>query len=66
MPLALERVALPAVDTGVASIEPIDAMFVFIGTLPHSEWLTDAVLRDSKGFVLTGREAAISDRFARY
>lgn len=62
----LERVVLLAVDTGVASIEPIDAMFVFIGTKPHSEWLPDAVLRDGKGFVLTGRDAAISDRFARY
>ena len=62
----LERVVLLAVDTGVASIEPIDAMFVFIGTKPHSEWLPDAVVRDGKGFVLTGRDAAISDRFARY
>ena len=31
-------------------------MFVFIGTKPRSEWLPAEVLRDAKGFVLTGRD----------
>ena len=34
----------------------VDAVFVFIGTRPHSEWLPADVLRDDEGFVLTGRD----------
>ena len=50
----VERVALKQGDT--VEIEDIDAVFVFIGTKPRSDWLLDAVLRDPKGFVLTGRD----------
>jgi thioredoxin reductase (NADPH) len=52
----LERVMLHATDTDTVTVEPMDAVFIFIGTRPHSEWLPDAVLRDEKGFVLTGRD----------
>jgi thioredoxin reductase (NADPH) len=62
----LERVVVRSADTGVAAVEAMDAMFVLIGTKPHSEWLPADVLRDAKGFVLTGRDSAISDRFARF
>ncbi len=62
----IERVIVRSADTGATVVEEIDAMFVFIGTKPHSEWLPAAVLRDAKGFVLTGRDGAISSRFARF
>jgi thioredoxin reductase (NADPH) len=29
-------------------------LFVFIGALPHTDWLGNAVVRDEKGFVITG------------
>ncbi|MFL5495102.1 MAG: FAD-dependent oxidoreductase [Gemmatimonadales bacterium] len=35
---------------------PAAAMFIFIGTAPCTELCGDLVLRDSHGFVLTGRE----------
>jgi thioredoxin reductase (NADPH) len=62
----LERVVLRSNDTGEVSVEEIGAMFVLIGAKPHSEWLPAAVLRDAKGFVLTGRDSAICDQFARF
>jgi thioredoxin reductase (NADPH) len=34
------------------------ALFVFIGADPRTGWLTDEVLLDGKGFVLTGAELA--------
>jgi thioredoxin reductase (NADPH) len=61
----LERVRLRAVGTGETSVEDMDAVFVFIGTRPHSDWLPPVVLRDAKGFVLTGRDAAACTRFAQ-
>ena len=59
----VERVALKQGDT--VEIEDIDAVFVFIGAKPRSDWLLDAVLRDSKGFVLTGRDLPADSRFPR-
>ena len=36
----------------------VGALFVFIGADPNSEWLADKIAVDSKGFVLTGPDAA--------
>ncbi|HEU4507309.1 MAG TPA: FAD-dependent oxidoreductase [Pyrinomonadaceae bacterium] len=33
---------------------PTTALFIFIGALPHTEWLKDTVERDDHGFILTG------------
>ena len=60
----VERVALKAIDEA-SQVEDIDAVFVFIGTKPRSDWLPDAVLRDNKGFVLTGRDLTADARCAR-
>jgi thioredoxin reductase (NADPH) len=61
----VERVALEFLDTQTRQVEEADALFVFIGTRPQSAWLPPEVLRDSKGFVLTGRELATTDDYAR-
>ncbi|MEM1121488.1 MAG: FAD-dependent oxidoreductase [Bacteroidota bacterium] len=36
--------------------ESVDAVFVFIGTRPNTDWLEGQLLRDKKGFVLTGQQ----------
>ena len=59
----VERVALKQGDA--IEVEEMDAVFVFIGTKPRSDWLLDAVLRDSKGFILTGRDLPADPRFPR-
>ena len=46
-------------------VEKADAAFVFIGTRPHSDWLPPTVLRNAKGFVLTGHDATYSEAFTR-
>ena len=46
-------------------MEEIDALFVFVGTRPRSDWLPPKVLRDAKGFVLTGRDMMAADGYAR-
>jgi thioredoxin reductase (NADPH) len=38
---------------------------VFIGTRPRGEWLPSEVLRDAKGFILTGRGLMAADGYAR-
>jgi thioredoxin reductase (NADPH) len=61
----LERIWLKSLDDDSVSVEEVDAMFVFIGTRPHSDWLPAAILRNDKGFVLTGSLAALADAFRR-
>jgi thioredoxin reductase (NADPH) len=36
---------------------PFSALFFFLGAMPCTEWLDDAVARDDDGFVLTGDDA---------
>ncbi len=61
----LERVVLQSTDSGACVTEPMDAVFIFIGTRPHTDWLPAAVLREPKGFVVTGRDAAAHPAFGR-
>ena len=54
----VERVALRSLADGTIQVEDIDAVFVFIGTKPRSDWLPAPVLRDASGFVLTDQDPA--------
>jgi thioredoxin reductase (NADPH) len=50
----LERLTLRDAATG--AVETVDAqwLFVFIGAAPLTDWLDGVVLRDDRGFILTG------------
>jgi len=61
----VERVGLRSLNDGVCREEEADALFVFIGTRPWSEWLPPGVLRNAAGFVLTGRDLIAHDAYAR-
>lgn len=61
----VERVVLKSVESGRCVMEDADALFIYIGTRPQSDWLPPTVLRDAKGFVLTGRDLVAADGFAR-
>ena len=40
-------------DTGETERVPANAMFIFIGALPRTDWLAGLVERDDRGFLLT-------------
>ena len=61
----VQRLGLKSVDDGSSVMEEADAVFVFIGTRPQSDWLPPDVLRDAKGFVLTGRDLMAAQSYAR-
>jgi thioredoxin reductase (NADPH) len=62
----LERVTFRSTDDGTSRTEEIDAVFVFIGTRPRSDWLPAGVRRDGKGFVLTGRDLMTDGTYAPF
>src|SRR5690348_4645247 len=51
----VEQVILKSIEQGGCVVEEADALFVYIGARPQSDWLPPDVLRDDKHFVLTGR-----------
>ena len=61
----VERVTLRSLEDGSCRSEETDAVFVFIGTRPRTEWLPANILRDAKGFVLTGRDLMAADGYAK-
>ncbi len=61
----VEKVTFLSADDGSTQSEEADALFIFIGTRPRSDWLPTEVLRDAKGFVLTGRDLLAADGYAR-
>ena len=50
----LEEISVLCSDTNKVERVPASAMFIFIGALPRTEWLSGVVERDDRGFVLTG------------
>jgi thioredoxin reductase (NADPH) len=59
---ALEAVHLHDNRTGTTEALPAAAMFVFVGQVPHSEFLRGVVALDDDGFVLTGPDLAARGR----
>ena len=43
------------------SLETVDAsaLFIFIGAVPHTEWLGDQIARDDHGFILSGADTSL-------
>jgi thioredoxin reductase (NADPH) len=52
----LEAISIRCGRSGAVEKVPATAVFIFIGAEPRTEWLADAVERDGKGFILSGRD----------
>lgn len=50
----LEEISVLCLDTDKVERVPANAMFIFIGALPRTDWLANVVERDDRGFILTG------------
>lgn len=52
----LSELTIENMDTGASYPEAADALFVFIGARPHTDWLGDQLFRNQRGFLETGRD----------
>lgn len=50
----LEHIVFRDIDSGAEERVPADGLFVFVGSVPHTDWLADTIRRDRWGFILTG------------
>jgi thioredoxin reductase (NADPH) len=58
---ALEKVTIRNIQTGEEKLLDLAALFIFIGSQPHSEMAAGFVARDAKGFILTGPDLPRTD-----
>jgi thioredoxin reductase (NADPH) len=59
----LSTVELRNNETGESETVVCAAVFVFIGAVPHTEWLPDGIQLDPKGFVKTGIQLDESNKW---
>ncbi len=61
----LEQLVIKCLETNTDEVLDASAMFVFIGAKPYTDWLGDSVLKDDKGFLVTGRDLLTDDTFKK-
>ncbi|WP_370248920.1 FAD-dependent oxidoreductase [Nocardioides sp.] len=52
----LEWVTVEDVTSGARDRVAVQGLFLLLGAAPHCDWVPEAVSRDERGFVLTGRD----------
>ncbi|UCF20291.1 MAG: FAD-dependent oxidoreductase [Gemmatimonadota bacterium] len=62
----LERLLISSVDGQTSETASASALFIFIGAVPHTDWLGDIVARDEHGFILSGTDVVGHGAAARF
>jgi thioredoxin reductase (NADPH) len=61
----LERLALRDTSSGKTDMVEAQRLFIFIGAEPHTGWLSEVLVRDDRGFVITGPDLS-ADHLAEW
>ncbi len=61
----LEKLQLSNIDTKQTETRDADALYIFIGAKPFTDWLSLTIIKDDKGFIETGRELKTYNEFAK-
>ncbi|HMO39593.1 MAG TPA: FAD-dependent oxidoreductase [Saprospiraceae bacterium] len=61
----LQKLIIRNMEDGSTYETPADALFIFIGARPATDWLGESLIRDGKGYLLTGRDLVLYDAFKR-
>lgn len=61
----LEKLTITNVKTKATETRDADALYIFIGAKPFTDWIKLDIIRDEKGFIETGRELRRYDNFGK-
>lgn len=61
----LEQLLLQNVETKETQLCPADALYIFIGAKPFTDWVGSDIIKDTKGFIQTGIELKQQDLFGK-
>ncbi|MBK0380591.1 FAD-dependent oxidoreductase [Mucilaginibacter segetis] len=62
---SLEQLKIMDLKSGETRIVNADALYIFIGAKPYTEWLGKEIIKNNKGFVETGRDLNTCEDFTR-
>ncbi|HEX7357006.1 MAG TPA: FAD-dependent oxidoreductase [Ignavibacteriaceae bacterium] len=62
----LEKITLKDSKTGEQKTVPAKALFIYIGAKPGTSWLNNIVLKDEKGFIITGNDLTKEKSFKQF
>jgi len=59
----VEQLCIGRIDQAGGEIKQADAVYIFIGSRPYTDWIGAEIIRNDKGFIETGRDAKSYDGF---
>ncbi|QNF34798.1 FAD-dependent oxidoreductase [Adhaeribacter swui] len=59
----LEQVKIGPINNPESETKQADALYIFIGSRPYTDWIGQEIIRNEKGFIETGRDAKRYDAF---
>ncbi|WP_457129371.1 FAD-dependent oxidoreductase [Mucilaginibacter sp. HD30] len=59
----LEHLDIRDLTTGEVAKKSADALYIFIGAKPFTDWLGIDIIKDDKGFIETGRDLKLNTEF---
>ena len=61
----LQQLVIKNIATGETYTEDAAALYIFIGAKPFTDWLSDEIITNDKGFIETGRDLQHYDDFKK-
>lgn len=61
----LQKLVIQNVEDQSTYDADADALFIFIGAKPFTDWLDGKLIRDRKGYVVTGRDLLLNEHFKK-
>lgn len=61
----LEQLIIENIETGETKTVQADALYIFIGAKPFTDWIGEHVIKDQKEFIETGRDMKLNDEFRK-
>lgn len=61
----LESLVIENLDTHETAEYEASALYIFIGAKPFTDWLSEDIIKDSKEFLITGRDLISSPEFSK-
>ncbi|MFA6056837.1 MAG: FAD-dependent oxidoreductase [Taibaiella sp.] len=61
----LEQLIIENIETRETKTVQADALYIFIGAKPFTDWIGEHVIKDQKEFIETGRDMKLKDEFRK-
>jgi thioredoxin reductase (NADPH) len=61
----LEQLVIENIETQETKTVGADALYIFIGAKPFTDWIGEHVIKDQKEFIETGRDMKLKDEFRK-